>query len=124
MLVLVVEDGPGTERTEQLAVLISDLVQAHAPMPAVVVIKGEATDAVVDAVVDAHRRCRGLDVLMSVATVSAPARRALQARADAGGGGLVVHARVDTAIATAGAIAARPAGTAPAVHFALPDTCP
>ncbi|MFD6298284.1 hypothetical protein ACFWFU_26080 [Streptomyces sp. NPDC060235] len=106
LVLLVVDDEPGPQEDRDLAVLISDLIHVHVPTPAVIVLQGVATDAVVEAVVEAHRRCRHLDVLMSVATYSAPARRALQARATAHGGALVVHARVGTAISTAYATAA------------------
>ncbi|WP_052742978.1 hypothetical protein [Streptomyces mangrovisoli] len=66
------------------------------------------SEAVIDTVVEAHRRCRELDVLVSVATPSAPARRLLQARTggrDDHGARLVIHARVDTAITTSDAAA-------------------
>ncbi|MFF5842875.1 hypothetical protein ACIP4T_06935 [Streptomyces massasporeus] len=53
-----------------------------------------------------HRLCGGPGTLMSVATHSAPIRRALDADADAGGTRLVVHARVDTAVSAAFAAAA------------------
>ncbi|MEU9137462.1 hypothetical protein AB0D33_16095 [Streptomyces sp. NPDC048404] len=107
VLVLTVDDDPGPEAEENaLAVLIRDLVHVHAPTPVVVVLSAEAGPVVIDAVVDAHRMCGELDVLMSVAAPSAPARRALQTRTAAHGGGLVVHARADTAITTAYSTAA------------------
>lgn len=106
VLVLAVEDDPGSAQPNILARLISDLVHVHAPTPVVVVLGGAATAAVITAVVTAHRLCSGLDVLLSVATSSAPARRALRTRAAEHGAGLVVHARTDTAIATAYATAA------------------
>ncbi|MGQ4346420.1 hypothetical protein [Streptomyces sp. SAS_275] len=105
VLVLTVEDDSGP-RNEDLAALISDLIHVHAPTPAVVVLGRTVTGAVIEAIAEAHHRCRHLRTLMSVATPSAPARRALQGRATADGGGLVVHARADTAIATACATAA------------------
>ncbi|MFI5998076.1 hypothetical protein ACIBAC_40230 [Streptomyces sp. NPDC051362] len=104
VLVLAVDDEPGPEE-QNLAALISDLVHVHAPTPAVIMLGGEVPDPVIEAVVEAHRRCRQLDVLISVATSSAPARRVFQAHATADGGALVVHARVDTAISTAYATA-------------------
>ncbi|MEW2163768.1 hypothetical protein AB0912_12320 [Streptomyces sp. NPDC007084] len=104
VLVLTVEDDQGPQE-QNLAALIGDLVSVHAPTPAVVVLGDAASDAVIEAVVEAHRRCRQLGVLMSVATPSAPTRRTLQARAAAQGGGLVVHARMHTAIPTADAAA-------------------
>ncbi|MFI5998093.1 hypothetical protein ACIBAC_40320 [Streptomyces sp. NPDC051362] len=45
--------------------------------------------------------CRPLGVLVSVATPCASARRRLQTAAAEQGGGLVVHARTDTAVTTA-----------------------
>ncbi|MFF3420052.1 hypothetical protein ACFYW9_36090 [Streptomyces sp. NPDC002698] len=105
VLVLTVEDAPGL-REQNLAALISDLVHVHDPTPAVVVLGTVVPDEVIEAVVEAYRRCRRSDVLISVATPSAPARRTLQAQAAAQGGGLVVHARVDTAVRTADATAA------------------
>lgn len=85
VLVLTVDDEPGPHE-QSLAVLISDLVHVHAPTPAVVVLGAVVTDPVIEAVVEAHHRCRQLDVLMSVATPSAPARRGLQAHATTHGG--------------------------------------
>ncbi|MFE2536885.1 hypothetical protein [Streptomyces sp. NPDC059371] len=105
VLVLTVEDASGL-REQNLAALISDLVHVHDPTPAVIVLGTVVPDEVIGAVVEAYRRCRQSDVLISVATPSAPTRRALQAQADAAGGGLVVHARVDTAVRTADATAA------------------
>ncbi|MEV6019190.1 MULTISPECIES: hypothetical protein [unclassified Streptomyces] len=105
VLVLTVEDTPGL-RGQNLAALISDLVHVHDPTPTVVVLGAVVRDEVIEAVMEAYRRCRQSDVLISVATPSARARRTLQARAAAQGGGLVVHARVDTAVRTADAAAA------------------
>ncbi|MFG2453926.1 hypothetical protein [Streptomyces sp. M41(2017)] len=105
VLVLTVGDCSGP-RTEDLAALISDLIHVHAPAPAVIVLGHTVTGTVIEAIAEAQRRCRHLRTLISVATPSAPARRALQGRATAVGGGLVVHARADTAIATACATAA------------------
>ncbi|MGW1966614.1 hypothetical protein ACWCPD_40900 [Streptomyces sp. NPDC001935] len=105
VLVLTLEDAPGL-REHNLAALISDLVHVHDPTPAVIVLGTVVPDEVIEAVVEAYRRCRRSDVLISVATPSAPARRILQAQAAAQGGGLVVYARVDTAVRTADATAA------------------
>jgi hypothetical protein len=105
VLVLTVEEDSGP-RDKDRAALISDLIHVHAPAPAVIVLGNGTTDAMIEAVVEAHHRCRHLQTLISVATPSAPARRALQGRAAAEGGGLVVHARADTAISTACATAA------------------
>ncbi|MFF0143098.1 hypothetical protein ACFYRN_42625 [Streptomyces sp. NPDC005227] len=104
VLILRVDDAPGPQ-TQNLAVLISDLIHVHTPVPVVITLGAEAADPVLEAVVEAHRRCKHADALISVVTPSAPARRALAAKAAAHGGGLVVHARVGTAIETAGAAA-------------------
>ncbi|MFF3886128.1 hypothetical protein [Streptomyces sp. NPDC001914] len=105
VLVLTVEDAPSS-REHHLASLISDLIHVHDPTPAVIVLGTVVPDEVIEAVAEVHRSCRQSDVLISVATPSAPARRILQAQAAAPGGGLVVHARVDTAVRTADAAAA------------------
>ncbi|MEU8794327.1 hypothetical protein [Streptomyces sp. NPDC048643] len=106
VLVLTVQDGLGSAEPNILARLISDLVHVHAPTPVVVVLGTTATTAVIAAVVRAYRLCSELDVLLSVAVPSAPARRTLRDQAAADGAGLVVHARTDVAIATAYAAAA------------------
>ncbi|MFE2534913.1 hypothetical protein [Streptomyces sp. NPDC059371] len=98
VLVLTLDDEPGPQ-LHNLASLISDLVHVHAPTPAVIVLGAVVTDAMIEAVVEAHHRCRQVNVLMSVATPNASVRRTLQAQ----GRGLVVHARIDTAITTADA---------------------
>ncbi|MER5387291.1 hypothetical protein ABT040_44955 [Streptomyces sp. NPDC002688] len=108
VLVLTLDDDPGPTVQTTLAALISDLVHVHAPTPVVIVLGAVAAAAppVIDAVLRAHRMCSQSDVLMSVATPSAPARRALETQATAHGAGLVIHARTDTAITTAYAAAA------------------
>ncbi|MER7983634.1 hypothetical protein [Streptomyces sp. NPDC095817] len=105
VLVLSPREDLGAEAEDTLTALISDLVQVHAPVPAVFVL-GTATDpGVVDAVVRAHRLCRPSGVLLSVASACAPTRRLLRARAAADDSNLVVHARTDIAITTAHAAA-------------------
>ncbi|MFG2452840.1 hypothetical protein ACGFSG_26010 [Streptomyces sp. NPDC048512] len=79
VLVLAPEDGLGAEAADTLAALIADLVQVHAPMPAVIVIEAGTDEAVIDAVVRAHRRCRPTGVLMSVASVK-PAASCVRGR--------------------------------------------
>ncbi|MFF0190853.1 hypothetical protein [Streptomyces sp. NPDC005244] len=101
VLVLALQDDPAAGSRDRLPTLISDLAQVHAPVPVVIVLGAEATVSVIDAVVRAHGMCRSLGILVSVATPCASARRRLQAAAAAQGGGLVVHARTDTAITTA-----------------------
>ncbi|MET9902852.1 hypothetical protein [Streptomyces sp. NPDC006446] len=106
VLVLALDDDPGPTVQTTLAALISDLVHVHAPTPVVIVLGAVAAPPVIDAVLRAHRMCSRLDVLMSVATPSAPARRALETQAPAHGASLVIHARTHAAITTAYAAAA------------------
>ncbi|WP_406368566.1 hypothetical protein OG788_45595 [Streptomyces sp. NBC_00647] len=109
VLVLTLDDDPGPAAQNTLAALISDLVHVHAPTPVVIVLgaAAAAAPAVIDEVLRAHRMCSRLDALISVATPSAPARRALETHATtAQGAGLVIHACTDTAITTAYAAAA------------------
>ena len=107
VLVITVHADPGVGGRSTLLAKISDLVQAYRPAPVVIILdESAARGAVVSVVLRVHRLCRGLGTLMSVATHSAPARRALEAGADLGGTRLVVHARVDTAVSAAFAAAA------------------
>lgn len=39
---------------------VSDLVQVHAPAPAICIFKGEASGVVIKTVMEAHRECREL----------------------------------------------------------------
>ncbi|MEU7337306.1 hypothetical protein [Streptomyces sp. NPDC007074] len=98
VLVLTLDDDPPSGPRDVLPHYISDLIHAHRPAPVVVVLGAAATTAVISAVLHAHRMCSQLDVLMSVATPSAPARRAFEAQAVPGGPRLVVHARSDIAV--------------------------
>ncbi|UYQ60231.1 hypothetical protein [Streptomyces peucetius] len=107
VLVVTVHQDPGISRRAELATRISSLVHAHKPAPVVIVLEDHAaTNAAVSAVLRAHRLCSHLDTLMSVATHSAPARRLLEANADAGSHRLVVHSRIDIAISAANTAAA------------------
>jgi hypothetical protein len=107
VLVITPRAASDTDERTVLAAHISDLVHTYRPFPVVIVLEGPAaTDATVDAVVEAHRACAHLGVLVSVAADSAPARRRLEAAADPEGTRLVVHARVDTAVSAAYAAAA------------------
>ncbi|WP_339134800.1 hypothetical protein WJM95_33950 [Streptomyces sp. f51] len=101
VLVLILDDGPGSQAQDDLPRRISDLVHAHDPRPVVIILGGDAPAAATSAVLRAHRMCSDVGVLMSVAAHSAAVRRRLQARTPAVGTSLVVHARADTAIATA-----------------------
>ncbi|MET7685714.1 hypothetical protein [Streptomyces sp. NPDC005423] len=101
VLVLRLQGDPGPPDVDALSEHISGLVHAHDPAPVVIVLGADAPPSSVEAVLRAHRRCAPLGVLLSVATHSAPVRRALEAQAGADGPPLVIHARVDTAIATA-----------------------
>ncbi|MFF2999532.1 hypothetical protein ACFVTC_34050 [Streptomyces sp. NPDC057950] len=97
VLILKVEDEPDGE--QDLASLVRFMLMLLLLRSAFS--KGEASDVVIKTVMEAHRECRELDVLMSVVTARARARRVLRAHATAHGRALVVHARADTAIATA-----------------------
>ncbi|MCX3292321.1 hypothetical protein OR263_37440 [Streptomyces sp. NEAU-H22] len=107
VLVVTVHEDPGVGGRAVLLAQISDLVQAYRPAPVVIVLDDSAARGpVVSVLLRVHHLCRGLGTLMSVATHSAPTRRALEVGADTGGTRLVVHARVDTAVAAAFAAAA------------------
>ncbi|WP_229908760.1 hypothetical protein [Streptomyces griseosporeus] len=99
VLVITVHDDPGRCGKALLLTRISDLVYAHRPAPVVIVLEAPAAaGAALGVVLRVHRLCSRLRILMSVATGSAPARRALEARAEGSGVRLVIHARTDTAI--------------------------
>ncbi|MEU6272095.1 hypothetical protein ABZ871_06685 [Streptomyces populi] len=101
VLVVTVHEDPGTGPRAEFTAQIRDLVHAHEPAPVVVVVdEAAATPGVVGALVDAYGECGDLDVLTSVATHSAFARRLFEAAA-LNGSRLVVHSRIDVAIATA-----------------------
>ncbi|MER5882103.1 hypothetical protein ABT119_40030 [Streptomyces sp. NPDC001910] len=106
VLVLSIQDDLGAESQDALAALISDLIHVHESVPVVIVLGAAATASVIDAVVRAHRMCRSLSVVVSVATPCASARRRLRAAGTAQGGRMVVHARTDIAITTAFSTAA------------------
>jgi len=106
VLILTVYDEPVDYVDNALAQNISDLVHAHDPAPVVIVLEADVAAPVIEAVVRAHLMCSELGVLVSVATRSASARRVLEGGGNAAGPRLVVHARTDTAIATAYAIVA------------------
>lgn len=106
VLVVTVHRDPGVGGRAELLTRITGLVEAYRPAPLVVVLGEPATRAAVGVLLRVHRLCSRLGVLMSVATHSAPTRRALEAEADPAGTRLVVHARTDTAVAAAYAAAA------------------
>ncbi|MFD5816667.1 hypothetical protein [Streptomyces sp. NPDC127038] len=101
VLVLTLDDDPGSRDQNDLPRRISDLVHAHDPRPVVIIVGGVAPATATSAVLRARRMCSDTGVLMSVAAHSAAVRRRLQAQPPAVGTPLVVHARTDTAIATA-----------------------
>ncbi|MEU0118645.1 hypothetical protein ABZ137_34425 [Streptomyces bobili] len=102
VLAVTVHDEPGIAGRATLAADIAALVYVYRPASVVIILdESAAGDSTVSAVLRAQRTCRRLDVLMSVATHSAPARRMLEAKAASSGTRLVVHARIDTAIAAA-----------------------
>lgn len=106
VLVITVHDDPGVDMRAALLTEISDLVHGYKPASVVIVLDHPTpTQAALSVVLRAHRLCSRLDLVMSVATHSAPLRRLLAAGADTEEGiRLVVHARADTAIATATAL--------------------
>ncbi|GGQ17992.1 hypothetical protein ACFFKE_13850 [Streptomyces mutabilis] len=102
VLVITLDQDPGIDGRAALTTHITNLVDAHKPTPVVIVLTDRAgSHATVSAVLRAHQWCGRLGVLMSVVTHSAPVRRLLETNADTSGPRLVVHARADTAIATA-----------------------
>uniref|UniRef100_UPI0031D84EDC hypothetical protein n=1 Tax=Streptomyces hawaiiensis TaxID=67305 RepID=UPI0031D84EDC len=102
VLVITVHRDPGIGGRATLLTRIGDLVQAYRPAPVVIVLdEPAARSAVVSVVLRVHHLCSRLCRLMSVATHSAPVRRALEADADTCGTRLVIHARADTAVAAA-----------------------
>ncbi|MFF7969713.1 hypothetical protein [Streptomyces sp. NPDC007905] len=107
VLVITVHDDPGIGGRAALLAHISGLVRGHKPASLVIVLDEPAAgDAAVSVVLRTHRLCGRFGLVMSVATHSAPVRRLLEAGADTGGIRLVIHARADTAIATATALTA------------------
>ncbi|WP_330350815.1 hypothetical protein [Streptomyces sp. NBC_00582] len=107
VLVITVYEDPGADARAALQARIGDLVQAHRPSTLVMILdEPAAARPVIGVVLRVHRLCARLGILMSVATHSAPARHLLETWADGlDGTRLVVHARIDTAIAGATALA-------------------
>ncbi|MFF2213956.1 MULTISPECIES: hypothetical protein [Streptomyces] len=108
VLVITMHDDPGIDMRATLLTQISGLVRGFRPASVVIVLDQPApTRAALSVVLRAHHLCSRLDLVMSVATHSAPVRRLLAAGDDtAEDVRLVVHARTDTAIATATVLAA------------------
>ncbi|MCS0603366.1 hypothetical protein NX794_19415 [Streptomyces sp. LP11] len=107
VLVITVHEDPGVDGRAGLLTDIGDLVRVRRPAFAVIVLDDDAaTEAVVSVVLRAHRLCSDLGVVLSVAACGAPVRRLLEAGADTRGIRLVIHARAETAIATATALTA------------------
>ena len=105
VLVITMHDDPGIAMRAALLAQISDLVRGHKPASVVIVLEQPApTQAALSVVLLAHHLCSHLGLVMFVATQSAPVRRLLAAGADTKDIGLVIHARADTAIATATAL--------------------
>ncbi|MFC8102351.1 hypothetical protein [Streptomyces sp. NPDC057363] len=101
VLVLTVHGECGLSGRAPLLTRIGDLVHAYKPAPVVVVLEEAASVSTVVSVLQVHRMCSQLGILMSVASHSAPVRRLLEANADTSGVRMVIHARADTAIAAA-----------------------
>lgn len=108
VLVITMHNDPGIDTRAALFAEISDLVHGYKPASVVIVLDQPApTPSALSVVRRVHRLCSSLDLVMSVATRSAPVRRQLAAGADGEGDiRLVIHARADTAIATAAALTA------------------
>lgn len=108
VLVVTMHENPGTDSRADPVARISDLVHAYRPASVVIVLAQPApAPAALSVVLRAHTLCSRLDLVMSVATHSAPVRRFLAAGADAAADiRLVIHARADIAIATATALTA------------------
>lgn len=105
VLVITMHDDPGVDSRVALLTEISDLVHGHKPASVVIILaQPSPTQAALSVVLRAHHLCSRLDLVLSVASHSAPVRRLLAAGADPGGIRLVIHARADTAIATATAL--------------------
>ncbi|MET7475974.1 hypothetical protein ABZT17_16625 [Streptomyces sp. NPDC005648] len=106
VLVITIHDEPGAGTRAAPLTRISDLVHGYRPASVVIVLDQPApTRAALGVVLRAHRLCSRLGLVLSVAAHSAPVRRLLAALADTEDGiRLVVHARADTAIATATAL--------------------
>lgn len=106
VLVITMHDEPGAGTRAALSPQISDLVHGYRPASVVIVLDEPApTRATLCVILRAHRLCSRLGLVLSVAVHSAPVRRLLAALADTEDCiRLVIHARVDTAIATAAAL--------------------
>jgi hypothetical protein len=103
VLVITVHPDSDTADEAGLFTRMSSLVRVYDPDPVVVVLT-DAADAAVEAVLRVHCLCTRLGLVLSVASHSAPVRRLLEANADTSGARLIIHARADTAITTAGAL--------------------
>lgn len=108
VLVITMHDDPGIDTRAALFARISALVHGYQPASVVIVIdQPPPAQAALSVVRRVHRLCSSLDLVMSVAAQSASVRRLLAAGADAEDDiRLVIHARADTAIATATALTA------------------
>ncbi|MFF4539956.1 hypothetical protein [Streptomyces aureus] len=107
VLVVTVHEDPGAGPRGAFTAQIRDLVHAYEPAPIVVVVDvAAATPGVVGALMAAYAECGDLDVLTSVVTHSAVARRLFEAAVVRDGSRLVVHSRIDVAVATAYAVTA------------------
>ncbi|MFD5856743.1 hypothetical protein [Streptomyces chartreusis] len=102
VLVITMHDDPGIAMRAALLAQVSDLVQGHKPASVVIALdQPSPTQAALSVVLRAHHLCSHLGLVMFVATPNAHVRRLLAVGADTRDIGLVIHARTDTAIATA-----------------------
>ncbi|MFJ8630909.1 hypothetical protein [Streptomyces sp. NPDC093568] len=105
VLVITMHDDPATDTRAALLAQITDLVHVHKPASVVIVLdQPSPSQTTLSVVLRAHHLCSHLDLVMFVASHSAPVRRLLAAAADTRDIRLVIHARADTAIATATAL--------------------
>ncbi|MGW3018605.1 hypothetical protein [Streptomyces longwoodensis] len=102
VLVLTLHDDADAGGRGTLYPRISGLVEACRPSAVVIVLDARtALHATIGVILRVQRLCRRLGILLSVAAASAPVRRLLEANAEAHHVHLVIHARADTAVATA-----------------------
>lgn len=105
VLVITLYSDAGPADRTGLFTRLGSLVRMHDPRPVVLVLAGpDIAEDALDVVLRVHRLCTRLGLLLSVACPSAPVRRLLEANADPDGAPPVIHARADTAVATAGAL--------------------
>ncbi|MGW8990982.1 hypothetical protein ACWGRF_13800 [Streptomyces zhihengii] len=120
ILVITIHDDPAHDERADLTRRLAELMRAHHPAPVVVVIADAACSAsTATAVRRAHRRGRDRNELLSVVTHSAPVRRLLQAGETAARHRMVIHPRMDVALAATSQACSDQAGAASAEPLRL-----